>query len=220
MSSEEDVFGHGGQLEQNPPGNVEADMASAAAAPSSMRLCAATTTAGEDGRGIVDGPSERPAKSARRNKEHRMCEERDYVAEAVSRLGSSLKRKDTDPRGRMEQLRRRIAARASTPADDAESQRRGTKRTMGDMPGEEQRRDAPPQPGGRPMPAAWWDRGPGDSHGQQGPRLHDPRADDPGPGELGHRCRHHGRGPRTDEEPAVRPPRDGGGRGMAHPESP
>ncbi len=149
-----------------------------------------------------------------------MREERDYVAEAVSRLGGSLKRKDTDPRGRMEQLRRRIAARASTPADEAESQRRGTKRTMGDVPGEEQRRGAPPQPGGRPMPAAGWDRGPGDSHGQQGPRLHDPRADDPGPGELGHRSRHHGRGPRTDEEPAVRPPRDGGGRGMAHPESP
>ncbi len=131
MSSEEDVFGHGGQLEQEHPEEVVDDKGPAAADPADAQSRTDVTVCDPHASGAFERPSERPAKSARRNMEYQMRTGRDYVAEAVSRLGSSLKRKDTNPQVRMELLRRRVAARAVAPADDAVPQRRGTKRGMG-----------------------------------------------------------------------------------------
>ncbi len=94
-ASEEDVFGHGGGLD-----NLDVRGNSA-----TQPLPAAAPTAG--------GPVTRA--SRRRTADHSAT--RDFTAEAVQRLGSSLARRDTDATGRMQQLRRRVAARAAADRD-------------------------------------------------------------------------------------------------------
>ncbi len=95
-SDEEDVFGHGGNLTgdadaSHADSGVPLTVASISAAPAPVTRRRPRT----DGDQLV----------------------RDYVAEAVERLGSTLMRRDTDASGRMERLRRRVAAK-DQPADD------------------------------------------------------------------------------------------------------
>ncbi len=84
---DEDVFGHGGDLDNT-------------AAPFQHDPCGATPAA---------LPPAAPAiVSRRRQRTEGDYSVRDYAAAAVDRLGSALVRRDTDPRGRMARLRRRI----------------------------------------------------------------------------------------------------------------
>ncbi len=87
---DEDVFGHGGELD-NTTASVQSDSCDATPA----TLASAATK----------------AVSRRRQRTEGDDSVRDYAAEAVERLGNSLVRRDTDPRGRMASLRRRILAK-------------------------------------------------------------------------------------------------------------
>ncbi len=119
-SSGEDVFGHGGGLDsdmsldganaQRPLDARPADddpLAEAAPVPAEPQPC-----------------GEQPVRSqpASRRRQRSLQSDggpRDFTAQAVKRLGDSLARNDTDARGRMERLRRRVRDRANG-LEDAE----------------------------------------------------------------------------------------------------
>ncbi len=90
-ASEEDVFGHGGGLDNHEPTRDREGQAEPATTP---------------GVGNTD---------ARTNRRRKAVDigTRDFTAEAIQRLGSSLTRRDTDAAGRMQQLRRRVAEKAA-----------------------------------------------------------------------------------------------------------
>jgi hypothetical protein len=121
-ASEDDVFGHGGRLDQDLTLSQGAGTSSAAAAHSNDPTA---TTSGGGG-------------AARRTKEPRTATARNYTAEIIGRIGAALKRSDTNPRARMENLRRRVADRAK----DAEQQHRDAEQGDGDSQ-EGQQYDAP-----------------------------------------------------------------------------
>ncbi len=189
-SSEEDVFGHGGQLSQEPQAHAAEAVESAAAA--------ARDDVNARGTADVDGGGMRSARSVRRDMVCHAAGGRDFVAEAVERLGSSLRRGDADPRGRMERLRRRIGARTRAhTAEEEEPTGCGTKRPRGGDAERELLRLDPPQPGGPPLPDAAG--GQCDGH--------------PRPGD--HEVRDHprSRGSHGGEVSTVQPQREGGGTG-------
>ncbi len=117
---EDDVFGHGGGLDQeeicgsgngaathspeHDEGREDAERSSATAAPTP--LIGGTSLPGSS------GTARSSTACPRRMVVQRNARDRDYVAEAVARVGASLKRRDTDPQGRMLRLRRRITERA------------------------------------------------------------------------------------------------------------
>ncbi len=93
-ASEEDVFGHGGGMDCNDDhGDVTASV-------TQPQPTAAT------------GAGETDARASRRRTTARTVP-RDFTAEAVQRLGSTLTRRDADAAGRMQRLRRRIADKAT-----------------------------------------------------------------------------------------------------------
>ncbi len=128
----------------------------------------------------------------------------DYVARAVQCLGDSLTRRDTDPRGRMERLRRRVAARSEAAEEkiidtvgiepprgikrDAANQceeERGSRRRP-PRRGDEEARDAVPALAGPLASAA---ASSAEQHEHQGSHRAAPGAE--------HRADHHGADPRA-----------------------
>ncbi len=113
---EEDVFGHGGSLDQAAAMDLDAHSLHEHAADDDRM------GEGEDV-GAERSPRaqtmvERAASSARSSRrrprdEQEDCTPRDFVKQAVDRLGQSLVRRDTDARGRMERLLARVRARAA-----------------------------------------------------------------------------------------------------------
>ncbi len=101
-ASEPDVFGHGGDLDDCFPAATRPRLP-----PSPAAAAAAPTT--EDN-------SRRPTASRRRQRSRDGVPWVDHALEAVKRLGATLSRKDTDPRGRMERLRTRVAQRTASGA--------------------------------------------------------------------------------------------------------
>ncbi len=103
--SGEDVFGHGGDLDQ----------------PMGVGTGYVATIGDDDGDSttvpcvadvVMHGAAHQTARASRRRVQSQAAEEpRDFVAEAVDRLGQSLSRRDADAAGRMERLRRRVQAR-------------------------------------------------------------------------------------------------------------
>ncbi len=147
VDSEEDVFGHGGALDQE-DGRGLKDGCTMAAAESLGAGGAAeahrTTTGG------AASKRRRPAESA-------TPRHIDYTAAAIARLGQSLRRVDTDAEGRMRNLRRRIAERSSggdgpmttrddRPAHDLDRQLQGCKRTVSGEEIQEEGDDASRKP--------------------------------------------------------------------------
>ncbi len=111
--SEEDVFGHGGELDEEARRPLDQEMACTAPLTGAVAMdtCApphlttATSTC-----------------SRRRRREDPVKHPRDYEREAIDRLGGALTRRDTGAPERMAQLRRRIAERTrkepANPTDD------------------------------------------------------------------------------------------------------
>ncbi len=137
-----DVFDHGGALDQQEcaeQNGCRASQGDAAMPQAEQAIC---------GR-----PMERPPTRRRRYGVDDATSPRDHVARAVQQLGDSLSRRDTDPKGRMERLRRRVMARIEA-ADDITVHTadaalpRGVKRDAVDQ-GEEERatRRGPPRRG-------------------------------------------------------------------------
>ncbi len=114
--SEEDVFGHGGSL----------DAAGGDARPMQMRPASASPAI-EPGNGGPRGGepameiAPAPNASRRRQRAHTGSPTRNFAAEAIERLGQTLRRRDTDAAGRLDRLRRRILDRSvgPQPVEDA-----------------------------------------------------------------------------------------------------
>ncbi len=111
--SEEDVFGHGGALDE---GDGDAPVAVAPPPPEDVKMAEAADNAHH-----LEDRLERPhhhvdTSTRRRDRPTMGAQTRDYVAEAVERLGSGLRRRDTDAAVRMQRLRRRIADKQVTRA--------------------------------------------------------------------------------------------------------
>ncbi len=139
---EEDVFGHGGSLDQEAAGHsddaprhdmaVDVNAEDQPAVPPPITVVAPTAAAA----------------SRRRTRDDAFPEPRDLVAAAVRRLGESLRRADTDAPGRMARLRRRVRERVACSALGHELRSRSgaeepavgehtIKRARGDDSGEE-----------------------------------------------------------------------------------
>ncbi len=99
--SEPDVFGHGGSMDD--------DHAAPQPCPAPSEEGGATRA-----RPAVEWPAAQPA-TRRRQRPISAGDSRgrDFVKEAVDRVGSTLRRNDTDPRGRMDRLRQRVANKAA-----------------------------------------------------------------------------------------------------------
>ncbi len=107
--SEEDVFGHGGGLDDPP--QSPADARPLDAGPMDV-----TPTAPQPGTDLVAPPNEPSASTAgggegRRRKRSSRDGSRDYVREAVERLGAGLTRRDARAAERLKELRRRVCDR-------------------------------------------------------------------------------------------------------------
>ncbi len=113
--SDEDIFGHGGGLDgnENEPAMVGLPSDSAAAAaPEGPQPQYLERRASKRPPGQMNAP----ASARRRIHQTDNIYRRDHVAEAVKRLGDSLRRSDADPAGRMQRLRRRIMDKAAAGA--------------------------------------------------------------------------------------------------------
>ncbi len=131
--SDADVFGHGGGFDEfdamgadseelvhrfpvNDAMGTERDRAQA---PETGSCC--ETTSVQPAGGAVTATTSR-----RRQREGHDNGIRNFAAEAIFRLGNALTRRDTDPQGRMERLRRRIAAKANSERTDQRSEQAPT----------------------------------------------------------------------------------------------
>ncbi len=108
-SDEDDPFGHGGSLD-NVSGPPAADRQPA--------LSEADTTLDDGGPLCTAVPRLRRPTSPRTDRKSKAsksegCGPRDFAAEAVARLGSSLRRMDTDAAGRLRRLKDRVRERCS-----------------------------------------------------------------------------------------------------------
>ncbi len=110
---EMDIFGHGGQLDEH---------ADTPAVDTIMRAASGDDAArGRDA--TPSGAAAATAASARRRQRSREKDDatRCFTTEAIERIGAALRRRDTDPQGRMERLRRRVAARSGHGGPSAEA---------------------------------------------------------------------------------------------------
>ncbi len=127
-AEEEDVFGHGGGLDDT---TVTNDIPAAPPAPQPCR------SPPQDSQHAVTNPAAAATRRRPRDFEHQRP--RDFTSEAVARLGAALRRSDADARGRLDRLRRRIRDKEQ---GEAEADSRPEK---GDQPmsGEEDDRHCP-----------------------------------------------------------------------------
>ncbi len=211
--SEEDVFGHGGNLDQSDTRRKEEgqEMEDAHTDPAGTERIADDAgdaqTAAADKRPHAEGP----AGSARRRGEARVCTVRDYVKEAVERLGGSLKRRDTRPRERMEELRRRVAARTTATGSSAQPPTRGAKRRSEEVCEHEMDRRPPPRPAGRGSPLDSEVHGVTQRHVLHGQRRDALLGEADGHGPRGHQHHHQRGGTRADGGCDALCQREGGG---------
>ncbi len=106
-ASEEDVFEHGGALDQEPARRRD-DV--------SVDTMAVDNEVDHEPKPAHPAAVSAPVAariSRRRPRDYVVHERRDLVAEAVRRLGESLRRTDVDAAGRMERLRRRVKDKAA-----------------------------------------------------------------------------------------------------------
>lgn len=93
----EDIFGHGGSLDEPPPGLLAAD-----------GIEHDDTAADADRHGAAPPTQPAPTASRRRKRSDEHCAPADFTERAIRQLGESLNRRDTDAAGRMLRLRRRV----------------------------------------------------------------------------------------------------------------
>ncbi len=114
--SEEDVFGHGGALDQG----TTMEKLTADDEIANIQLGGTGAAAASADNTVINIRA--PTSSRRRQRDVQVKDTRDYTAAAIDRLGQTLRRSDADATGRMARLRRRVEERAQAARDKIPSQ--------------------------------------------------------------------------------------------------